>query len=315
VIRLFDLPMRDPSICAAADGFYYLTGTTGDSPTWWSRNEGIELWRSPDLEQWEALGRVWSVEEGTWQKQEVKQPESDQALRTVWAPEVHHINGTFWLTYCMPGHGSSLLRSTTGEPAGPYEDVQPGGPLVADQIDASLFQDDDGSVWFVWQAGGIARMNDTMTKIAGEPLQVRPADHHHVGFEGAFLFKHQGLYHLFAAEFQQPGHGPVDVDTFHADAAAWQEKGVSDPVELHDKVGFYYSCMSASAPDLRGPWSERYLVAEHAGHNTVFRDHDGKFWSTLFGNDLCAPIREQPGIFQLTIGDDQRWRVQTPRVH
>ena len=47
----------------------------------------------------------------------------------------------------------------------------------------------------------------------------------------------------------------------------------------------------------------------------VFRNHDGKFWSTLFGNDLCAPIREQPGIFQLTIGDDQRWRVQTPRVH
>ncbi len=26
---LFDYPLRDPSICLAPDGFYYLTGTTG----------------------------------------------------------------------------------------------------------------------------------------------------------------------------------------------------------------------------------------------------------------------------------------------
>jgi beta-xylosidase len=225
----------------------------------------------------------------------------------VWAPEIHQINGTFWLAYSMPGHGSSLLRSVTGEPTGPYEDVRPTGPLVPGQIDGSLFQDEDGSVWFVWQAGGIARMNDAMSELVSDPFQIRPADHHHVGFEGAFLLEHQGLYHLFAAEFQQPGDGPVDVGAFHAAAAILREQGVDDPIELHDKVGLFYSCMSSSAPDLRGPWGKRYLVAEHAGHNTVFRDRDGNWWSTIFGNDRCAPVREQPGILPLTIGYDQRW--------
>ena len=35
-------------------------------------------------------------------------------------------------------------------------------------IDASLFQDDDGSVHFVWQNGRIARMKDDMSDLAEE---------------------------------------------------------------------------------------------------------------------------------------------------
>jgi hypothetical protein len=312
VTRLLDQPMRDPSMCVAPDGWYYLTGTTGGSPLWWTGNEGIELWRSLDLKRWESLGRVWSIEEGTWQREEVTLPEAEQALRTVWAPEIHHINGTFWLAYCMPGHGSSLLRSSSGEPAGPYEDVQPEGPLVPDQIDASLFQDDEGSVWFVWQSGTLARMNDSMTELVTEPFQIRPADHDHVGFEGAFMIKCGGLYHLFAAEFQRPGKGPVDEASSHAAAASAQREGVGIRSKIHDKVGFYYSCMAASASDLGGPWSSRYLVAEHAGHNTVFCDRNGDWWSMIFGNDACTPIREQPGMFPLTIGADCRWAPRDP---
>jgi xylan 1,4-beta-xylosidase len=299
--------MRDPSIRLAPDGCYYLTGATGGSPTWWTHNEGIELWRSPDLNRWESLGRVWSIGDGTWQQQHVTLPEGDQPLRTVWAPEVHHINGTFWLAYCMPGHGSSLLRSSSGTAAGPYEDVHPDGPLVPDHVDASLFEDDDGSVWFVWQSGSIARLNHEMTALESDPFQIKPADHQHVGFEGAFLLKHDGLYHLFAAEFQRPGRAPLMSRPPHTAATGLQREGIDDPVELHDKVGFYYSCMSASATDVHGPWSERYLVAEHAGHNTVFRDNTGNWCSTIFGNDPCAPIREQPGILELAIGDDDRW--------
>ena len=58
--------------------------------------------------------------------------------------------GTFWLTYSLPGwdgtgktSGCGLLKSTTGKPEGPYEDMQP-GERMGDEIDASLFQDDDG---------------------------------------------------------------------------------------------------------------------------------------------------------------------------
>src|SRR5690242_17732895 len=71
VTPLFDVQIRDTSICRAGDGMYYLTGTTGKNI--WVENEGIELWRSPDLKTWEHLGFVWKIEEnGTWQKEWTK---------------------------------------------------------------------------------------------------------------------------------------------------------------------------------------------------------------------------------------------------
>ena len=145
-----------------------------------------------------------------------------EAKKPLWAPEIHYIKGTFWLTYSMPGwdgtaktSGSGLLKSTTGKPEGPYDDVQPDERL-GDEIDASLFEDDDGAVYFLWHCGKIARMKPDMSGLA-EPyrwLKTTDADpnpkHHselcagifgkdsfdHVGYEGMFLFKAGGRYYL-----------------------------------------------------------------------------------------------------------------------
>jgi hypothetical protein len=38
------------------DGNYYMTGASGDNI--WDRNDGVELWRSSDLHQWDYLGLV-----------------------------------------------------------------------------------------------------------------------------------------------------------------------------------------------------------------------------------------------------------------
>ena len=46
--KLFDTPLRDPSICRGPDGTYYLTGTS--EPFWGFNNEnGIRVWKSKDL--------------------------------------------------------------------------------------------------------------------------------------------------------------------------------------------------------------------------------------------------------------------------
>ena len=44
--RLMDTPLRDTSICQGPDGVWYLTGTV---EPFWGFNEGIKLWKSPDL--------------------------------------------------------------------------------------------------------------------------------------------------------------------------------------------------------------------------------------------------------------------------
>ena len=266
---LFDYPVRDPSVCLGPDGVYYLIGTTGH-PAWWKTNEGVRLWKSKDLKAWDLVGLVWTIEkDGTWQK-----PIKD-GNRAIWAPEIHYIKGNYWITYCVnwPGGGTGLLKSTSGKPEGPYADVKPHGPLTQ-EIDASLFQDDDGKVYFVYQDGKIARMNDDLSGLAGAPRLLKPANAAHVGFEGAFLFKANGRYYLSCAE----ANGP------------------------------YYDCMIASSDKLEGPYGDRYLAVPHGGHNMFFKDKDGQWWSTLFGSDPYAPFTERPAMLRVEFGPDGRIR-------
>jgi len=288
---LFDHPVRDTSICLGADGFYYLTGTTGrnargpqDPDSWWHINEGIRVWKSPDMKRWKPLGLVWSMErDGTWQKAEGTGGYWSLRRRALWAPDIHYLKGTFWLTFCMNYRGTGLLKSTTGKAEGPYVDVHPQGPIT-DRIDASLFMDDDDAVYFVWQNGLIARMNEEMTGLAEEPRLIKPANKKHVGFEGAFLFKARGRYHLSCAEFNVRG-----------------------PQKQR-----CYDCMVATAESLSGPWSDAYVAIPHGGHNMFFQDKQGAWWGTFFGNDSGAPFRERPGVLQIEIGADGRIRPKMP---
>lgn len=262
---LFDYPLRDVSICLGPDGTYYMTGTTG-YPTWWKTNSGISIWKSADLKQWDPMGEVWNIDkDGTWQKKFV----GDK--RAVWAPEIHYIKGTYWLTYSMNYYGCGLLKSVSGNAEGPYVDVKKDGPLAGpNQIDASLFVEDDGTVYYLFQNGLIAKMNDDMNSLAEEPRLLKPSNHKEVGYEAAFIFKYKGKYHLLCADFN--GGGKT-----------------------------YYDCMIASSDNLFGPYSERYLAIPHAGHNIIFMDKQGQLWSTIFGHDKFSPIRERPGILKIEI--------------
>ncbi len=272
---VFEYPLRDPSICAGPDGYYYLTGTTG-YPTWWKTNDGIRVWKSKDLKEWTPLGLVWSfAKDGSWQKAIRK------GRRAIWAPEIHYLKGTFWLPYSVnyAKGGTGLLKSTTGRAEGPYMDVKPDGPLTP-RIDASLFQDDDGSVYFVFQNGMVARMKDDLSGLAEEPRLLVPANHKEVGFEGAFLFKTAGKYHLIAAEFN-----PIPGDSSNRST---------------------YDCMAASSDNVYGPYSNRHLAIPHAGHNMIFRDRTGLWWSTIFGHDSLAPLHERFGLLRIEFDDNAR---------
>ena len=279
VRQLMSTPLRDPSVCRGPDGAWYLTGTV---EPFWNYNEGIKVWHSSDLTNWEALGFVWKYGASPWHEKYLK------AKKPLWAPEIHYLKGTFWLTYSLPGwdgtaktSGCGLLKSTTGRAEGPYQDVQPGERL-GDEIDASLFQDDDGAVFFLWHSGKIARMKPDMSGLA-EPyhwLRTTATDpnprHHsglcagifgtnsfdHVGFEGMFVFKANGRYYL----------------------------------DCSDECDGRYSCFIATATNIYGPYGERYEAIPHGGHNMFFRDEKGHWWSTFFGSDAGAPWRERPGL-------------------
>lgn len=60
-----------------------------------------------------------------------------------------------------------------------------------------------------------------------------------------------------------------------------------------------YHCFIASADSIYGPYGPRYLAIPHAGHNTFFKDNEGNWWSSFFGNDKHSPFRERPAIVRV----------------
>ncbi len=286
---LVDMPLRDPSVCRGPDGTWYLTGT---APPGWGQNQGVALWCSPDMRAWTALGTVWEYGQSPWHRP------YKEAGKPLWAPEVFYLHDTFWLTYSMPGwdgtaatSGSGLLRSLSGRARGPYVDVQPECRL-GDEIDASLFVDGNGTVYFAWHSGKLAPMRPDMGGLAGPCTWLRTArpdadprhhsslcplifgsdSHDHVGYEGMFLFRADGRYYLCCGEH------------FHG----------------------RYSCAVASADHLTGPYGDRYEAIPHAGHTMFFADADGSWWCTYFGSDPSAPWQEKPGLVAVDFAPDGR---------
>ena len=281
---LLDLRLRHTSITLAPDRFYYMTGTGGENAL--DHNDGIELWRSPDLVKWEYLGLIWSIEnDGTWQKE--WRVHYNHPVRTIWAPRLQYIKGNFYISYCMPPGDRGLLKSTSGKPQGPYVNAIAGDGKFPIEMYASLFQDDDDKVYLVYDGGWIGLLNDDLSGMVGVPRKPALSDpdqdptHHNascalrrdcldIGNENAFLFKRDGKYYLSVA------------DTYEG----------------------RYSSMVAISDTIYGPYHTRHEAVPCGGGGTYFRDKAGRWWETFWGNDPQAPWTEMPGIIRLAFNAD-----------
>lgn len=300
---LFDCWIRDTHITLAEDGYYYCTGTTraDGEDACWLFNDGIQLWRSPDLENWEDLGLVWTFEkDGTWQNKWYApmggfndvHPYGPDSHRALYAPEIYQIKGDFYITASInwpkQKEGEKrcctfLLKSNTGKAEGPYGDYH-GGPMTT-LIDSSLFVDDDGSVYYLWQDGYISKMKDDMTGFAEEPHHLVRTEYDPEPYsEGVFMFKHEGVYNFCLAKWtteknQKAGYFLMD-----------REKKLS------------YDCIITTSKYVYGPYSNRYTSITGGGHNSFFTGKDGKFYATMFGNpvnDSFAPFYAKPAIIEM----------------
>jgi len=268
--------IRDTFIMLGHDGNYYLTGTSGNM-------DGINLWRSPDLKHFEFVKQVWTpaADPAKWYNRAPN--------RLFWAPELHYINGTYWIAFCLSAGDqgkNSLLKSASGRPEGPYEPAFPENRGVDQHIDSSLFQDTDGSAYYVWQDGLIRKLNRSMNGFDGEARKILPTDGQRVGYEGATMVKIGAWYVLTAAEWNGGGN---------------RSDGTYDMM---------YSC----AKSLAGPWKPRRVAVPHAGHGALFKDKSGRWLASFFGNDRTAPFRAMPGFVPVETqdtGDDLVIRPQT----
>ena len=282
---LMNLHLRDTQICIGGDGAYYMTGSTGDNI--WAFNDGIELWRSTDLINWTYLGLVWSLDrEGGWAK--AWRMRRGGPFRAVWAPEIHYVSGSYFLCFSVSRAGLGILRSTTGRPEGPYEYAFSPDAHLRRGIDATLFQDDDGAVYLTYGSGDeIVRLKDDLSGYAENWKRTTFADtqcivardrarclkgENTLGYEGATLFKKDGLYYLGAV----------------------------------GNVEGRYSFVFSVSENLHGPYRMKHEAAPCAGGGNVFRDREGRWWSTFFGNDEQSHFREKPGLIRVDFDGEGR---------
>lgn len=301
--------LRDICIMNAPDGYYYMTATDMALNTKKSRAPreeiGIEVWRSKDLKTWESIGIVWHLDEDPETRTALDHTiETNRFGPIIYDPELHYINGTFWLVASIQAkhHWSAedgmliaILRSTSGTVDGPYEQVWQ-GPHTSDLWTPSLFQDTDGSVYIV--GGGIgnrfAKLKEDLSDVAGPIQTITPVDNHKLG-EGGHLLKVGNRYILTTAVW----HGADPYDK-----------------ELTPRGRFFstYDLIATSAESLEGPWSKTWCIAPKCGNSRPFTDKEGRWWTPFFGNHFFGPWRELPGIYPLILDRDNPAQPLRPQI-
>ena len=210
-------------------------------------------------------------------------------MRALWVPALNYVKRlkNYFITLSMPPGDCGILKSTTGKPEGPYVNALANDGKLDGDIDASLFEDDDGTVYLVYEGGTIARMKDDISGLAEDPKKpalldpdTNPAHHadtcaahrqcSDIGHEGACLFKRNGKYYLTAA------------DTYEG----------------------RYSSMAALSDNIYGPYKWRHEAVPSGGGTDYFQDKQGNWWDCFFGNEDQAPFREKPAMVAVEFDKD-----------
>jgi hypothetical protein len=145
-------------------------------------------------------------------------------------------------------------------------------------LDATLFRDDDGTVYYLFAGYNIARMRDDMSDFAESPREVEVQPSREWG-EGVFLLKIGNRYVL-------------------------TNSGTSISIRDGKVATTYDSYAVTSTTSIYGPYTGRYRALPHAGHNNYFEDRDGRWWSSYFGSgDDYAPWIVEAGVIPVKINE------------
>ena len=281
--------IRDPYIVLGPDDYYYLTGTQpsegdpreaenpyniglGDESIVGNQ---VRAWRSKDLVEWENLGAIFTLDD-TWYAQTGNMTKNPY----IWAPEVHWLGDRWALVHCPRVH-SSLALSEGPELRGPW--THPMGKNLGKRHDPSLFQDDDGTVYLLWQNTYVAPLSEDLDAYTAEGVRIDPSGTRpgpdgkpirRIGHEGATMMKVGGKYvHLGTAWSTDQGR-----------------KG---------SYNLYY----CEADEITGPYGPRKFAGRFLGHGTPFQDREGKWWCTAFFNANVPPV-SRAGIRDRDLGQN-----------
>lgn len=295
---LFENNVSDISICLTPDKTYYLTGTTGDK---YGVQQGILVWASRDMKDWNLIGRnngyVWTFDDDAveWQKEITTQNGWKQ--RGIIAPKIHYFKNTFWLTYTNSNSNQSgILKSVSGRADGPYEEVSGNRPLVKGEK-ASLFEDTDNTVYFIWGNGLIHRMKDDMSGFAtSEPRILTDASGNRLSMNGLQIQKIGGDYVVSGSRWSSTGLN--------------KNPGQNHMVTQNSSVDDRYDGVLAISKRLFDNYQYNRNVLPHAGGGHLVENIDGKLFYVFSGVDAGNPMASIPSLLPLKFVESGQFEIE-----
>jgi len=263
--RIYHNPVKrgfspDPSVTRVGDDFYMVNSTFQYFPA-------ITISHSTDLVNWEVIGHAVTDSK--------KLDLSDiHDSHGIWAPDIEYVNGEFVImaTLRLNGtikkdrsvkedrtvkEGGTVLRRqlvvTSKNPEGPYSKPV---WVEVDNIDPSLFIDDDGSKYMCISPGlNLVELNDDYTAKTCESIPVWPGTGERCP-EGPHLMKHGEYYYAILAEGGTGyGHG-INVA---------RSKNLFGPYEASP----YNPLLRQTDPD---------APLQRCGHGKLIEDANGDWW-------------------------------------
>jgi beta-xylosidase len=224
------------------------------------------VFSSDDMKNWTAHGPIMKATDFAW------------ATKDAWASEAIEKDGKFYF-YAAVEHdetrpGKAIGVAVSDSPTGPFVDAR-GSALIAndmtkeakhswDDIDPTVFKDDDGTVWLMWGNGKcyLAKLKPNMIELDGPIREVSVP----IFEEGPWLHKRGDLYYLTYASLDR-SKNPNEVIAY------------------------------ATAPAVTGPWTYRGELTG-SGENS-FTIHPGiiefKGGWYFFYHDAALKIGDQAG--------------------
>ncbi|ANY19348.1 Glycosyl hydrolases family 43 [Tsuneonella dongtanensis] len=255
-------------------GRWHLVGT---APEFWTGpNLGVRIFSSDTLTSWgeeRLLIDRSKLDPSVWY------------YDRFWAPEIHRIEGKYWLVVnCRNeseahkhSHGTLLARADALD--GPYEILTPKQPLVTGN-DMTIFTDDDGQTFGYWNQEKVIKGGRLWLdggKFLGEPWDCfyvgGPQAWDKIGIEGPYVIKRDGRYYMFYSSWSR-GY-EIGYATADRPEGPWT-KFSGNPIYGAQNERECEKAGLACNVDTRTPYRA-------VGHNEVFTGPDGRLWISCHG--------------------------------
>lgn len=284
---LRDVFTADPAPLVVGDTVYLYVGhDEAQGSDMFRMNEWL-CYSSKNLRHWTAHGPIMKPTDFKW------------AVGDAWAAQVVQRGGKFYL-YATVQHddtqrGKAIGVAVADHPLGPFKDAR-GSALVNEattpspygwnDIDPSVFIDDDGSAWLAWgnPVLYLARLKPSMTELDGPIEKIALPNY----TEGPWLSKRKGRYYLTYASMAHQGvwehlsyatapsmHGPW---TYQGELTGPAHKSYTiHPGLIDDFKGqsyLLYHNASLTLPDGQsGALGRRAVTIDY-----LYYDADGRMW-------------------------------------